>query len=160
MTERMIEANGVELCTEPFGDLGDPPVLLVMGVGASMLWWEEGFCRLLADGGRSVIRYDHRDTGRSVTYEPGRPEYSGADLVADAVGVLDAYEIAAAHVSASRRAEPSHSCLRSAFPTACSHSSSSAPLLQLPGTAAFPRRPNASTTSWRRPRWTGRTKSP
>jgi pimeloyl-ACP methyl ester carboxylesterase len=63
-----------------------------------MFWWEEGFCRVLADGGRFVIRYDHRDTGRSVTYKPGRPEYAGADLVADAVGVLDAYGIAAAHV--------------------------------------------------------------
>jgi pimeloyl-ACP methyl ester carboxylesterase len=69
-----------------------------MGIGASMLWWEEGFCRLLAEGGRFVIRYDHRDTGRSVTYEPGRPEYTSTDLIADAVGVLDAYGIAAAHV--------------------------------------------------------------
>jgi pimeloyl-ACP methyl ester carboxylesterase len=94
----MIEANGVELCTEPLGDPADPPVLLVMGIGASMLWWEEDFCLLLADGGRFVIRYDHRDTGRSVTYEPGRPEYTGSDLVADAAGVLDAYGIAAAHV--------------------------------------------------------------
>jgi pimeloyl-ACP methyl ester carboxylesterase len=98
VAERMIEANGVVLCTEPFGVPGDPPVLLVMGVGGSMLWWEEGFCRMLAEGGRFVIRYDHRDTGRSVTYEPGRPQYTGADLVADAVGVLDAYGIAAAHV--------------------------------------------------------------
>jgi pimeloyl-ACP methyl ester carboxylesterase len=98
MAERMIEANGVELCTEPFGDRGNPPVLLVMGVGASMLWWEEGFCGLVAERGRFVIRYDHRDTGRSVTDEPGRPQYTGADLVADAAGVLDAYEIAAAHV--------------------------------------------------------------
>jgi pimeloyl-ACP methyl ester carboxylesterase len=98
VAERMIEANGVELCTEAFGDPADPPILLVMGIGGSMLWWEEGFCRMLADGGRFVIRYDHRDTGRSVTYEPGRPEYTGADLVADAVGVLDAYGISAAHV--------------------------------------------------------------
>jgi pimeloyl-ACP methyl ester carboxylesterase len=96
--ERKIEANGVELCTEAFGDPGDPPVLLVMGVSASMLWWEEGFCRLLAAGGRFVIRYDHRDTGRSVTYEPGPPRYAGSDLVADAVGVLDAYGLVAAHV--------------------------------------------------------------
>jgi pimeloyl-ACP methyl ester carboxylesterase len=94
----MIEANGVELCTEPFGDPAAPPILLVMGIGASMLWWEEGFCRLLADGGRYVIRYDHRDTGRSVTYERGRPGYTGADLVADAASVLDAYGIPAAHV--------------------------------------------------------------
>ena len=61
----MIHADGVELCTEPFGDPADPPVLLIMGVGGSMLWWEEGFCRMLADGRRFVIRYDHRDTGRS-----------------------------------------------------------------------------------------------
>jgi pimeloyl-ACP methyl ester carboxylesterase len=94
----MIKANGADLCTEPFGDPGHPAILLIMGIGGSMLWWEEGFCRLLAEGGRFVIRYDHRDTGRSVTYEPGRPQYTGADLVADAVGVLDAYEIAAAHV--------------------------------------------------------------
>jgi pimeloyl-ACP methyl ester carboxylesterase len=98
MAERMIEANGVELCTEAFGDPANPPVLLIMGTGASMLWWEEGFCRMLADGGRFVIRYDHRDTGRSVTYEPGRPEYTGADLIADAAGVLDAHELPAAHV--------------------------------------------------------------
>jgi pimeloyl-ACP methyl ester carboxylesterase len=98
VAERMIEANGVELCTEAFGDPADPPVLLVMGIGASMLWWEEDFCRMLADGDRFVIRYDHRDTGRSVTYEPGRPGYRGDDLVADAAGVLEAYELPAAHV--------------------------------------------------------------
>jgi pimeloyl-ACP methyl ester carboxylesterase len=69
-----------------------------MGIGASMLWWEESFCRMLADGRRFVIRYDHRDTGRSVTYRPGRPEYTGADLVADAAAVLDAYGVPAAHV--------------------------------------------------------------
>src|SRR5262249_9805600 len=98
VAERMIEANGVDLCTEPFGDSADPAVLLVMGVGGSMLWWGEGFCGMLAHGGRFVVRYDPRDTGRSVTYEQGRPDYTGADLVADAVGVLDAYRIPAAHV--------------------------------------------------------------
>ena len=98
MVERMIEANGVELCTESFGRPADPPILLIMGIGGSMLWWEEGFCRLLAEGGRFVIRYDHRDTGRSVTSEPGRPEYTGSELIADAVGVLDANGVPAAHV--------------------------------------------------------------
>jgi pimeloyl-ACP methyl ester carboxylesterase len=96
--ERVIDANGVELCTQSFGDPADSPILLVMGVGASMLWWEEGFCRMLADAGRFVIRYDHRDTGRSTTYPPGQPGYTGAELVADAAGVLDAYGIGAAHV--------------------------------------------------------------
>ncbi|MFI1065903.1 alpha/beta fold hydrolase [Streptomyces spororaveus] len=98
MAERVIEVDGIELCTESFGDPSDPPVLLVMGLGASMLWWEEGFCRMLAAGGRFVIRYDHRDTGRSVTYAPGRPGYDAADLVADAVRVLRAHEVPAAHV--------------------------------------------------------------
>ena len=98
MPERMVQANGVRLCTEPFGDPVDPPILLVMGIGASMLWWDEEFCRMLSEGGRFVIRYDHRDTGRSVTYEPGNPTYNGLDLAADAVGVVDAYGLAAAHL--------------------------------------------------------------
>jgi pimeloyl-ACP methyl ester carboxylesterase len=95
---RMIEGNGVPLCVEAFGDPADPPILLVAGMGGSMLWWDEGLCRRIAAGGRFVVRYDHRDTGRSVTYEPGRPEYTAADLVADAAGVLDAHGIPAAHV--------------------------------------------------------------
>lgn len=98
MTERMIQRDGVEICTESFGDPADPPVLLIMGLGASMLWWDERFCRMLAAGGRLVIRYDHRDTGRSVTYPPGRPGYQSQDLVGDAAGVLDAYGLPAAHV--------------------------------------------------------------
>lgn len=98
MAERMIEVNGVELCTEPFGDPADRPILLIQGVGASMLWWDEGFCRTLAGSGRFVIRYDHRDTGRSITYELGHPGHTGADLVADAAGVLDAYGLSSAHV--------------------------------------------------------------
>jgi pimeloyl-ACP methyl ester carboxylesterase len=98
VSQRMIHTGGVQICTEAFGDPADPPVLLIMGIGASMLWWEEDLCRMLAGGRRLVIRYDHRDTGRSVTYPHGRPEYTGAELVADAVGVLDAYEIPAAHL--------------------------------------------------------------
>jgi pimeloyl-ACP methyl ester carboxylesterase len=98
MTERMIPAGDVELCTESFGDPGDPPILLIMGIGASMLWWDEAFCRGLAAEGRFVLRYDHRDTGRSTTFPPGKPGYTGAALVTDAVAVLDGYGIAAAHV--------------------------------------------------------------
>jgi len=98
VSERIVEANGVRLCTEAFGDPADAPVLLLMGAGGSMLWWEERFCRLLAGRRRLVIRYDQRDTGRSVTYEPGRPPYTTADLLADALGVLDAYELPAAHL--------------------------------------------------------------
>ncbi|MEY2461786.1 MAG: hypothetical protein QOG30_3616 [Acidimicrobiaceae bacterium] len=98
MAEKIVQANGVPLCTETFGDPAAPAVLLIMGVGASMLWWAEEFCELLAGRARYVIRYDHRDTGRSITYEPGHPDYTGGDLVADAAGVLDAYGIDCAHV--------------------------------------------------------------
>ena len=86
MAERMIQTGGVELCTESIGNPADPPVLLIHGLGASMLWWEDGFCRRLAEGGRCVVRYDHRDTGRSSHDEPGRPRYTGADLTTDALG--------------------------------------------------------------------------
>jgi len=98
MAERMVATGGVDICTEAFGDPSDPPVLLMMGVAGSMLWWDEDFCAMLAARGRYVIRYDPRDTGRSTTYDVGRPGYGGADLVADAAGVLDGYGIAAAHV--------------------------------------------------------------
>ena len=98
MAERMVEANDVALCTESFGDPADPPVLLIMGIGGSMIWWEDGFCRMLSEGGRFVVRYDHRDTGRSTTYPVGRPRYTGTDLLADATSVLDGYDIAATHI--------------------------------------------------------------
>lgn len=99
MAEKIIHANGVDLCTGSFGDPADPAILLIMGAMASMLWWDEEFCRMLAGHGHYVIRYDHRDTGRSITYEPGLPPtYTVDDLVDDAVGVLDAYGIERAHL--------------------------------------------------------------
>ena len=97
-TERILEVNGVELCAQTFGRAGDPAVLLVMGLAASMLHWEEQFCERLAGGSRFVVRYDHRDTGRSVAYPPGAPRYSGDDLVSDAAGLLDALGVSPAHV--------------------------------------------------------------
>lgn len=88
--EQILRANGVELCVETWGDPGDPAILLIGGTGASMDWWQDGFCARLAAGPRYVIRYDHRDTGRSTSYRPGAPPYTGADLEADAVALLDA----------------------------------------------------------------------
>src|SRR6266542_1607447 len=96
--ERIVKANGVDLCVETFGNPADPAVLLIMGASASMDWWEDGFCERLAAGGRYVIRYDQRDTGRSVTDPPGAPTYRFVDLCEDAVGVLDALGVEAAHV--------------------------------------------------------------
>lgn len=98
MSERIVQANGVDICAESFGDPADPALLLIMGAMASMLWWPEGLCRRLAESGRFVIRYDNRDTGRSVTYEPGQPGYTLDDMAGDAAGVLDAYAIERAHL--------------------------------------------------------------
>jgi pimeloyl-ACP methyl ester carboxylesterase len=96
--DEILQANGVELCVETFGDPTHAAILLIMGSSASMDWWEDEFCERLAAGSRFVIRYDHRDTGRSVSYEPGAPEYTIRDLTADAVGVLDALDVARAGV--------------------------------------------------------------
>jgi pimeloyl-ACP methyl ester carboxylesterase len=94
----MVLANGVELCVQTFGDPDSPAILLIAGAASSMDWWEDEFCERLASGPRFVIRYDLRDTGQSVSYKPGAPLYGGSDLVADAVGVLDALRVARAHV--------------------------------------------------------------
>jgi len=98
MNERLIKADGIEICTDSFGKQVNPAILLIMGAQSSMIWWEEEFCQRLADEGRFVIRYDNRDVGRSTTYEPGQPGYTFEDMTDDAVRVLDAYQIKQAHI--------------------------------------------------------------
>ena len=97
--QRIIDVGGVDLCVDTAGDAADPAILLIGGMGGSMDWWEEEFCQRLAAGRRFVIRYDHRDTGRSVSYPAGAPGYTGADLAADAAGVLDAFGRRSAHLA-------------------------------------------------------------
>jgi pimeloyl-ACP methyl ester carboxylesterase len=96
--ERIVRANGVDICVETFGDPADPPILLIMGGASSMDWWEDGFCERLMAGCRFVIRYDHRDTGQSISYGPGAAPYSLRDLADDAVGLLDAFGLESAHL--------------------------------------------------------------
>ena len=98
MSVPIVQANGVDLCAETFGARTDPAILLIHGAGNSMLSWDERFCTRLATGCRFVIRYDIRDTGRSVSYEPGAPPYGLRDLVADAAGLLEALGVAGAHI--------------------------------------------------------------
>jgi pimeloyl-ACP methyl ester carboxylesterase len=104
---------GVELCYQTFGDPDDEPLLLVMGLGGPMTWWDPALCRLLAESGFYVIRYDNRDTGRSsrgkgrVTRgmlvqaflgRPVRPPYTLADMARDGFGLLDHLGIESAHI--------------------------------------------------------------
>ncbi|MEC8947147.1 MAG: alpha/beta hydrolase [Actinomycetota bacterium] len=94
--------SGVEICYESFGDPTDPTLLLMHGLGSQMLVWEEGLCRLLADTGLHVVRYDHRDSGLSTIFDadgpPGGTPYDLSDMATDAVGVLDHLGLADAHV--------------------------------------------------------------
>ena len=97
-SETTISSGDAEIVTQAFGVPTDPPVLLIMGQMASMLWWPDELCERMADAGRYVIRYDNRDTGRSTAYQPGNPPYTGDDLAGDAIAVLDGYGVSRAHL--------------------------------------------------------------
>lgn len=96
--ERFVQDGEVTLCVEGFGSLDDPALLLIGGNSASMDWWDDELCARLAAGGRYVVRYDSRDTGRSTQWPAGQPGYTGADLADDALRVLDGLGIDTAHV--------------------------------------------------------------
>jgi pimeloyl-ACP methyl ester carboxylesterase len=98
MTERLVSAAGAELCVQTFGARTDPAVVMISGMGASMDWWEVDFCTRLAGAGRFVVRYDHRDTGRSTGYPPGEPGYTADELATDPLRVLDALGVERAHL--------------------------------------------------------------
>ncbi len=112
MSEQFCDVGGgITLCYETFGDPSDPAVLLIMGLGAQMVTWQEDFCEALVARGLHVVRFDNRDVGRS-THLQGPPpslvellRYSGsaarytlADMAQDAVGLMDELEIDSAHV--------------------------------------------------------------
>ena len=88
-------ANGIELEYESFGELRDPPLLLIMGLGSQMIVWPDELCRMLAAKGFRVIRYDNRDVGLSTKPAAG---YTLDDMADDAAGLLDALDLPSAHV--------------------------------------------------------------
>jgi pimeloyl-ACP methyl ester carboxylesterase len=116
---RVETSSGIVLEYETFGDPADPALLLVMGFGTQMLGWDEEFCRMLADRGRHVIRYDNRDCGLSTKYDDNPVDlmalitavtsgdddgahtmspYSLRDMASDGIEVLDGLGIGRAHV--------------------------------------------------------------
>jgi len=104
----------LEIAYETFGDSGDPPLLLVMGLATQMLGWDERFCTLLADHGFLVIRFDNRDIGLSTHFadagvpdvgallggsaNAAAPPYTLVDMARDTDGLLDALGLESAHV--------------------------------------------------------------
>jgi pimeloyl-ACP methyl ester carboxylesterase len=106
-------SDDLDICYQTFGDPADEAMLLVMGLGGPMTWWDPEFCQKLADRGFHVIRYDNRDTGRSsrargrVTQRqivraalgrPTRPPYTLHDMAHDGIALLDHLGHDMAHV--------------------------------------------------------------
>jgi len=110
--EAIERAGEVELCYQTIGEPGDPPMLMVMGLAAQMYWWPDGLCDLLVRHGFRLIRFDNRDCGGSSVLDAlgapslqaalagadGAAPYTLSELAGDAVRLLDALGIAAAHV--------------------------------------------------------------
>jgi len=108
--------NGIEIAYETFGPPDGRPLLLIMGLAAQMILWDDEFCAALAARGHRVIRFDNRDVGLSTKLDAaGMPDAAAAmqavllgeriaapyllrDLAADGAGLLDALGIPAAHV--------------------------------------------------------------
>ncbi len=110
--ERFARVGELELCWQQFGEDSDPPLLMIMGLGAQMILWPDELCEMIASRGFRVIRFDNRDAGRSTILadaptgtvpralageiEPG--SYVLADMAGDAAGLLEVLGIEAAHV--------------------------------------------------------------
>ena len=109
--------NDIEIHYEDLGDINDPPVLLIMGLGAQLVLWHNEFCEKLVDLGYRVIRYDNRDVGlsskldgqrhdgplvpklmRALVGLPSRSVYHLKDMADDAAALLDHLGIERAHV--------------------------------------------------------------
>ena len=114
--EALATVGGLEICYQTFGRPSDPPLLLIAGVGAQMILWEDDFCAALAARGFWVVRFDNRDVGKSTkidwtppadpgkavaTRKPGDKipaPYLLKDMAGDAVGLMEVLGIASAHI--------------------------------------------------------------
>ncbi len=108
--------DDLEIEYDTFGDVNARPLLLIMGLGAQMILWDEPFCEDLAHRGHFVVRFDNRDVGLSSKLDHlGAPDpfdvmvrimarapfeipYTLEDMARDAFGVLDVLGLSSAHV--------------------------------------------------------------
>ena len=111
-----VTANGIQIEYETFGNPSGRPLLLVIGLGGQLIWWDERLCQDLVSRGHYVIRYDNRDTGLSSKFDQaGKPDVMGTmgkilsgdkssvpytieDMADDGAGLLDAMGIPCAHI--------------------------------------------------------------
>jgi pimeloyl-ACP methyl ester carboxylesterase len=112
VSEERAQVGDVELVYETIGDPSGEPLLLVMGLGMQLIHWDRDFCKLLAERGFHVIRFDNRDAGLSTKVKapvpnvmrlmagiPARVPYLLTDMADDTFGLLDQLEIERAHVA-------------------------------------------------------------
>lgn len=108
--------TGIDLCCDTFGDPSGRPLILIIGLATQMIAWPEPFCRMLADAGHFVVRFDNRDNGLSSKMEnlglpdlerlmadaamgrPVQPPYTLSDMAADTVGLMDGLGLDGAHI--------------------------------------------------------------
>ena len=108
---KRVPANGIEIAYETFGAAGDPPVVMVMGLGTQMIAWPDELCEDLVERGFFVVRFDNRDVGASthldgvraphvaeVLSRRRRPAYTIEDMADDALGLIDALELGPVHL--------------------------------------------------------------
>jgi pimeloyl-ACP methyl ester carboxylesterase len=113
---KMARANGIDICYEIFGAEDAEPMLLIMGLGAQMIHWDDDFCRELAGRGFRVIRFDNRDIGKSTKMTGGKrltpvellkqrflkipvaSVYTLRDMAEDTIGLMDVLHIKSAHL--------------------------------------------------------------
>ena len=113
---QLARANGIDICYEIFGETGAEPMLLIMGLGAQMVLWDDAFCEQLAARGFRVIRFDNRDIGQSSKLSGGKrltalellklrllkipvaAPYRLRDMAEDTVALMDALGIRSAHL--------------------------------------------------------------
>jgi pimeloyl-ACP methyl ester carboxylesterase len=113
---RTISANGIDICYEIFGEADAEPMMLIMGLGAQMVLWDDAFCERLATCGFRVIRFDNRDIGQSSQLTGGKrltpfellklrflkipvaAPYKLRDMAEDTIALMDALHIRSAHL--------------------------------------------------------------
>jgi len=113
---QIAHVNGIDICYEIFGDANAEPMMLIMGLGAQMIHWDDDFCRQLAARGFRVIRFDNRDIGKSSKMSGGKrlgalellklrflkipveAPYRLRDMAEDTVALMDALRIRSAHI--------------------------------------------------------------
>jgi pimeloyl-ACP methyl ester carboxylesterase len=114
--EAMARANGIDICYQTLGDRGSSAILLIMGLGMQLIAWPDAFCESLVGSGFRVIRFDNRDAGHSTHIDwrqrprlllsiargvlglPVRSPYLLSDMADDAIGLLDALQVARTHL--------------------------------------------------------------